>query len=178
MAMEIIKSERTIAALKTGTKRLSDGGGLYLLPFAGDGGVHYWRFDYSFEGKRKTLSLGIHPNVSLDQARTLATKARHDIAAGVDPSSLRKVKRQHLLEQQEARLRKRSGLPAVGSFEEIMRRWFTVKSPSWVESYSSKAIRRVEMHLLPRLGQLQIEIPPKISNARVWASNNISCDWV
>ena len=46
MAMEIIKSERTIAALKTGTKRLSDGGGLYLLPFAGDGGVHYWRFDY------------------------------------------------------------------------------------------------------------------------------------
>lgn len=163
MALEIIKSERAIAALKTGTKRLNDGGGLYLLPFAGDGGVHYWRFDYSYAGKRKTLSIGVHPNVSLAQARVLAAKARHDIAAGVDPSSLRKVKRQHIQAQQEASQRRRSGLPAIGSFEEIMRRWFAVKSPNWVESYSSKAIRRVEMHLLPRLGQLQIEtITPKM----------------
>lgn len=163
MALEIIKSERTIAALKTGTKRLNDGGGLYLLPFAGNGEVHYWRFDYSFQGKRKTLSLGVHPNVSLAHARTLAAKARLDISAGIDPSSIRKVNFQQIQEHQATAQRIRSGLPAIGSFEEVMRRWFAVKSPSWVESYSAKAIRRVEMHLLPRLGQLQMaSITPKM----------------
>ncbi len=34
MALELIKSDRTIQALKPGVKRLTDGGGLYLLPFA------------------------------------------------------------------------------------------------------------------------------------------------
>lgn len=161
MALEIIKSERTIAALRVGTKRLNDGGGLYLLPFAADGGGHYWRFDYSFEHKRKTLSLGVHPNVTLTQARTLAAKARLDISTGVDPSNLRKANRQHALERHQEAQRTRSGLPKIRSFEEVMRRWFAVKSENWIESYSSKVIRRIEMHLLPKLGQLQMsEIRP------------------
>ncbi len=56
MAVELIKSERVIQALKPGAKRLNDGGGLHLLPFA-KGLTHYWRLDYMFEGRRKTLSL-------------------------------------------------------------------------------------------------------------------------
>ena len=66
MATELIKSERTISVLKKGAKRLNDGGGLYLLPFAGGtgGGTHYWRLDYKFQGRRKTLSLGSHPQVT------------------------------------------------------------------------------------------------------------------
>ena len=44
MALELIKSDRTIKALKFGAGRLSDGGGLYLLPFV-NGGSHGWRFD-------------------------------------------------------------------------------------------------------------------------------------
>lgn len=57
MAMELIRGERAIRALKRGAGRLNDGGGLYLLPFAGVGDAHYWRFDYAYQGRRKTLSL-------------------------------------------------------------------------------------------------------------------------
>ncbi|MDB5941493.1 MAG: integrase, partial [Ramlibacter sp.] len=40
----------------------TDGGGMYLLVKPGG---RYWRLDYTFCGKRKTLALGIYPEVSL-----------------------------------------------------------------------------------------------------------------
>ena len=54
---------------KPGTKsrKLSDGGGLYLL--VDTKGSKLWRYDYRFAGKRKTLALGIYPEVSLKEAR-------------------------------------------------------------------------------------------------------------
>ena len=47
--------------------KLFDGGGLYLLVTAKGG--KYWRLDYRFNGKRKTLALGVYPDVSLSDAR-------------------------------------------------------------------------------------------------------------
>jgi len=59
MAHHLIPSNTTIKAVKPGDgrRRLSDGAGLYLLPFV-NGGSHGWRFDYTFAGRRKTLGLG------------------------------------------------------------------------------------------------------------------------
>ena len=57
MALEKIKGERTIRALKLGAGRLNDGGCLYLVPYAW-GESHYWRMDYTHQGRRRTLSLG------------------------------------------------------------------------------------------------------------------------
>ena len=57
MALEKIKSERTLKALKPGAGRINDGGGLYLVPFA-CGESHYWRMDYTHQGRRRTMSLG------------------------------------------------------------------------------------------------------------------------
>lgn len=70
MALELIESDKLLKAVKPGDGRLSDGGGLYLLPTAKEGGLHGWRFDYTFEMRRKTLSFGTYPAVSLDMART------------------------------------------------------------------------------------------------------------
>ena len=89
MALELIKGERAIRALKRGAKRLNDGGGLYLLPFAG-GDAHYWRLDYTHEGRRKTLSLGVHPEVDLPMARGKAAKATAMLASGQNPSQERR----------------------------------------------------------------------------------------
>jgi hypothetical protein len=81
----LIKSECVIHALKRGAKRLNDGGGLYLRPFA-SGDTHYWRLDYTHEGRRKTLSLGVHPDVDLVMARQKSAKARATLGGGLNPS--------------------------------------------------------------------------------------------
>lgn len=41
------------------TYKMTDGGGLYLK--VDSKGGKYWRYDYRFTGKRKTLSIGVYP---------------------------------------------------------------------------------------------------------------------
>ena len=162
MATELIKSERAISLLKKGAKRLNDGGGLYLLPFAG-GDTHYWRLDYAFQGRRKTLSLGSHPQVTLEMARERAQEARAVLAAGLDPSRERRQTREAHVQAAQARRRALSGQPQEGSFECVARRWFAVKESQWMENYSSKVIRRLELHAFPKFGPKPLhEISPKI----------------
>jgi len=42
--------------------KMADGGGMYLL--IKKNGYKYWRLDYRFGGKQKTLPLGLYPEVS------------------------------------------------------------------------------------------------------------------
>ena len=161
MAVEQIKSDRAIEALKPGAKRLSDGGGLYLIPFA-RGQTHYWRFDFTFEGRRNTLSLGVYPQVGLAEARRKAANARVILAAGRNPSAERQARRSAIRDAQVAAQREREGLPPIGSFEEVARRWFAVKQCQWMESYATKVIRRLELHAFPQFGSEQLAtITPK-----------------
>ena len=55
-------------------KKMADGGGLYLL--INPNGSRWWRFDYRFGGKRKTLSMGVYPTVTLAEARERREQAR------------------------------------------------------------------------------------------------------
>ena len=91
MPRDLIAADITIRKIKLGDqrKRLSDGDGLYLLLFV-KGGAHGWRLDYSINGVRKTLSLGTYPDTTLAIARKKANEAREHVAAGIDPSDLRK----------------------------------------------------------------------------------------
>lgn len=68
--------------------KLADERGLYLLVTPSGG--RYWRLDYSFGGKRKTLSLGVFPDVSLAKARDRRERARELLADGIDPNAHRK----------------------------------------------------------------------------------------
>ncbi len=72
--------------------KLADGGGMYLL--VRPDGSRYWRLDYRFGGKRKTLALGVYPQVSLSEARKLRSEAKALIAEGRDPGALKKATRQ------------------------------------------------------------------------------------
>jgi hypothetical protein len=119
MALELIRNDRVIEALAPGAKRLTDGGGLYLLPAAKPGGQHGWRFDYVFEGKRKTISLGIFPAVSLAGARGKALDARKQLALGINPSDKRKQVKAAQASQLEAERRAQAGEAPIGSFEEV-----------------------------------------------------------
>jgi integrase len=69
--------------------KLSDSGGLYLLVTTK--GQRYWRFDYRFMGKRKTLALGVYPSTSLAEARLKRDDARKSLADNKDPSEKRRI---------------------------------------------------------------------------------------
>ncbi len=57
--------------------KLSDGGGLYS--------GKYWRYDYRYADKRRTLALGVYPSVSLANSREIHEQARQWLSKGVDP---------------------------------------------------------------------------------------------
>ena len=56
--------------------KLFDGGGMYLLVLPD--GNKYWRMDYRHGGKRRTLAIGVYPEVSLQQAREKRTVWRRN----------------------------------------------------------------------------------------------------
>lgn len=67
-----------------------DGGGMYL--HAKTMGK-YWRMDYRFAGKAKTLALGTYPEVSLLKARQRRERARELLADGIDPSTAKRAEK-------------------------------------------------------------------------------------
>lgn len=71
--------------------RLSDGGRMYLK--LDKSGAKYWRMNYRFAGKDKTLALGVYPDVSLAAARKKREQVRERLAAGIDPSTAKKAEK-------------------------------------------------------------------------------------
>ncbi len=123
-------------------QKRADGKGLYLL-LAPSGGK-WWRFNYRFGGKQKTLSLGVYPDISLKMARERRDEARTLLAQGVDPGETRKA-------QKAARTGQ------VGnSFEVVAREWFAKMSPGWASSHAAKIISRLENDVFPWLGSRPI----------------------
>jgi hypothetical protein len=66
-------------------RKISDRRGLYLL--VAPNGSRYWRYNYRFQRKSRTLSLGVYPDVSLEEARARHQEARCLLADGIDPST-------------------------------------------------------------------------------------------
>jgi integrase len=89
-------SDATVRGAKPSTapRKLSDGGGLFLLVTPKPAGSKLWRLAYRFGGKQKALALGIYPSVSLSQARDGRDEAKKLLASGIDPSVRRKTERQ------------------------------------------------------------------------------------
>src|SRR5690554_3623724 len=88
------------------TYKLADGGGLYLqiTPDAGK----YWRYQYRYCGKQKSLALGVYPEISLKSARKAHKEARLKLTDNVDPSA---AHRQEKLARTDAQA---SSFAAVG----------------------------------------------------------------
>jgi hypothetical protein len=128
--------------------RLNDGGGLYML--VKKNGAKWWRFDYTFNKKRKTLSLGVYPNVTLSNARDKAVEARNNVVNGVDPSDLRKDAKD--LQKIEIANSKRleAGLTVIDSFEYIAREWGGKKVVTWSEK-NNRSKRMLERNIFPWL---------------------------
>jgi hypothetical protein len=89
--------------------KLSDEKGMYLLVHKNSS--KYFRLDYRFADKRKTLTLGVYPETTLKQAREKRDSARSLIADGINPSENRKAIKASKVES------------ASNGFEIIAREW-------------------------------------------------------
>lgn len=80
------KVQSVIKEAKPG--RYGDGNGLYLMiPKAG---VAYWMCRYTFAGKRRGMTLGKYPQLSLAEAREQVVETQKTIRNGTDPLAERK----------------------------------------------------------------------------------------
>lgn len=74
-----------IRAIKPGPKliRKADGGGLYIE--VSPKGTRVWRLGYRFNGSKKTMLLGLYPEMKLAEARHAREIAKADLREGKDP---------------------------------------------------------------------------------------------
>ncbi len=120
-----------------------DGGGMYLLVNASG---KYWRMDYRFADKRKTLSLGVYPSISIAKARQRREKAREQLADGFDPG----------VSKRDEKMAK--AITAANTFEVVAREFHKSKSDSWSSSYAEKWLRGQEKDLFPYIGRLPLAL--------------------
>lgn len=115
----------------------SDTGGLYLLVTQSG---RYWRYDYRYADRRKTMALGVFPETSLADARAAHVKARALLASGADPMAERQSDKRRL------------HTDAENSFVLLALEWHKVKSAKWEASTAHKTMRQLESHIFPTLG--------------------------
>ena len=132
---------------KTKQFKLSDGGGLYLLVHSN--GSKYWRFDFRFDGKQKSSSLGVWPEVSLAVARTKRDQAKRKIKEGANPIQEKKEKKSLQFEQvHETVEKKEAPIPQqISQQEEIQ------QAPQSPEINTKSAVSLLKLHVYAELGE-------------------------
>lgn len=125
---------------KAGDK-LTDGQGLHLLVTAAG---KYWRLNYRFNGKQKTLALGVYPAVTLAKARKRRDEARELLADGIDPGQA-KI---------DAKLAKADS--AASTFETVARSWLNKTAGNRASSTQQKNTSWLEKNVFPFIGKMPI----------------------
>ena len=121
--------------------KLTDGQGLYLLI---NNVGKYWRIDYRFLGKRKTLAIGVYPDITLADARDRRGQTRKLIANGNDPGAIKQAKK--LADK----------LTVSITFEAIAREWHEKQSAKWVPKNSARVLSLLVRDIFPYIGRISI----------------------
>lgn len=124
----------------TGDK-YADGRALYLLV---NSVGKYWRMNYRFVDKRKTLALGVYPDVGLAKARERLDKARVQLADGIDPATSKREEKQALVDA------------AANTFEKVARTWLTKTASKRAEVTQSRITTLLEKDVFPFIGHMPI----------------------
>ncbi|MEQ1558268.1 MAG: integrase arm-type DNA-binding domain-containing protein [Methyloglobulus sp.] len=134
--------------------KLADSGGLYL--FVQPNGGKYFRLNYRFEGKHKTLAIGTYPATSLAKARTARDTAKIQVADGIDPAAHKQGAKADKKAAIELQARIDSGEPLPNSFKEVALQWLGSLSDKNSQATKYKKLRRFENHIFPTLGNIGI----------------------
>ena len=122
--------------------KIFDGGGLHIK--VNPSGAKYWHYDYRYMGMRRTLALGVYPQVSLKEARKRHLDARNLLDQGIDPLRQKQANKQTL---QDAR---------SDSFETIAIEWFETKMQNKSEGHKKRTLSVLKNDFFPVLGKQPI----------------------
>ena len=118
--------------------KLSDGGGMYLIVIPAN--ARYWRMDYRFAGRRRTLAIGVYPTVSLATARARRDEARALLAKNIDPVVVKRASK------------RAAKLAHENTFEAVAREWIGKQQRRLAPKYSALLLARLEADIFPQLG--------------------------
>jgi integrase len=123
--------------------KLSDEKSLYLIVTPSGGKL--WRFNYRFQGKRRTLAFGKWDDVDLAHARQRRDEARKHLSDGRDPAC----------PEEE---------PIKNPFETVARDWHAAAKTAWTPRYAKMVLGRLEADIFPHLGSDDIDAiePPRL----------------
>lgn len=137
-------ADREITNLKPSEKqyKVTDSNCLQIV--VTPAGTKTWRFTYRWprgrEGKQKTLTLGIYPQVGLREARALRDEARGKVLKGIDPNE---DKKEHLRNVEKAN---------AETFAALAHEWFargSLDTKKWSSEEHIKHIKqRMERYLI------------------------------
>ncbi|MDP3875428.1 MAG: integrase arm-type DNA-binding domain-containing protein [Methylobacter sp.] len=122
--------------------KMQDEKGMYLL--VTPSGSKYFRYNYRFNGKRKTLALGTYPVTTLKEARDKRDTAKRQIEGGIDPNENKKAIKQSRAEN------------AANSFEVIAREWYERNMTDKSEDHKKRAMGLFNRDIFPYIGSKPI----------------------
>jgi len=126
-------------------QKLGDGNGLVLVINPKPLGSKIFQFNYRFDNKQKTISFGSYPDISLEKAREQVKESKDLLKANLNPSLVRKA-------------RKTVATMENGhTFEAIGLEWHEIKNMRFCEAHRKRALRMLEKHLIPVIGQIPIK---------------------
>ena len=136
-----------LAQARAGTaakKKLFDGGGLYLT--LTPAGTAVWRLKYRIGGRERLVAAGVHPEVSLADARAKRDTIRAQLRDGVDPIVAR-VNRD----------------ASATTFAEVAAQWLETRKGDWSGIHFEKTQQAFNRDVLPKLGNLRVsDITPAV----------------
>ncbi|MFX4086444.1 tyrosine-type recombinase/integrase [Sphingobium yanoikuyae] len=122
--------------------KLTDTNRLFLLVTPSGGKL--WRWNYSYDGKQKTMAFGAWPQVGLADARAKRDEASGHLMEGDDPTILRKLKVVAKLEAGRQ------------TFERVARAWHENAKAQWAIVHAADIIRSLERDVFPAIGDMPI----------------------
>jgi integrase len=133
----------------TAKGRYGDGRGLYLQVVPGANGlIRSWLFRYKVGGRERTMGFGPLDDVSLDQAREMASQQRGLLRQGRDPVTER--------DDQRAKHRAKSTDKAK-TFAEVVDLFFRAHSPKWKsERHARQFLATLQTYANPILGPMRV----------------------
>lgn len=122
---------------------LSDGAGLRVL--VKPNGTKAWQFTYRFNGKQKTLSMGLYPDVSLKKAREMHRDAKVLIAEGIDPA------------EHKQRVKRQQSQSGKQLFSVVAKEWWEHQKGTWTEDHANRLWTRIEKNVFPYIKDIPID---------------------